>query len=423
MQSKRGDRSRSKRRSGMVRLGPWLVVAIVLVALMAMLTAGCGDETTATTSAGGGTETTSGGAAPTGDPVVIGAIVSATGPTSALGEQERNVLQMMETEINAAGGILGRPLKLVIEDDKSDAKEAVTAANRLIDQEKAVAIIASTGSPSTLAVKAITAAKGLPQIAMAAANAITDEAPMEWIWRTPHKDAMAAARALAYVSESLQAKKIAVLHDENAFGSSGAAEIEKSAPGMGLEIVMVESYKTDDTDLTAQLTKIKGENPEVLIVWGTNPGPALAAKNMVQLGMDIPYVGSHGIANRTFIELAGDAAEGVVFPAGSLLAPASISDPARKEVTDLFVQQYTEAYGQSPNTFAGYAWEAISLLADAIERAGSTEPAAIQSALNATQGFVGPDGVYNFSETDHDGLTADDMIIVKIEGGTWVLVE
>jgi len=407
----------------MVRLGPWLVVAIVLVALMAMLTAGCGDETTATTSAGGGTETTSGGAAPTGDPVVIGAIVSATGPTSALGEQERNVLQMMETEINAAGGILGRPLKLVIEDDKSDAKEAVTAANRLIDQEKAVAIIASTGSPSTLAVKAITAAKGLPQIAMAAANAITDEAPMEWIWRTPHKDAMAAARALAYVSESLQAKKIAVLHDENAFGSSGAAEIEKSAPGMGLEIVMVESYKTDDTDLTAQLTKIKGENPEVLIVWGTNPGPALAAKNMVQLGMDIPYVGSHGIANRTFIELAGDAAEGVVFPAGSLLAPASITDPARKEVTDLFVQQYTEAYGQSPNTFAGYAWEAISLLADAIERAGSTEPAAIQSALNATQGFVGPDGVYNFSETDHDGLTADDMIIVKIEGGTWVLVE
>jgi len=407
----------------MVRLGPWLVVAIVLVALMAMLTAGCGDETTATTSAGGGTETTSGGAAPTGDPVVIGAIVSATGPTSALGEQERNVLQMMETEINAAGGILGRPLKLVIEDDKSDAKEAVTAANRLIDQEKAVAIIASTGSPSTLAVKAITAAKGLPQIAMAAANAITDEAPMEWIWRTPHKDAMAAARALAYVSESLQAKKIAVLHDENAFGSSGAAEIEKSAPGMGLEIVMVESYKTDDTDLTAQLTKIKGENPEVLIVWGTNPGPALAAKNMVQLGMDIPYVGSHGIANRTFIELAGDAAEGVVFPAGSLLAPASITDPARKEVTDLFVQQYTEAYGQSPNTFAGYAWEAISLLADAIERAGSTEPAAIQSALNATQGFVSPDGVYNYSETDHDGLTADDMIIVKIEGGTWVLVE
>ena len=137
---------------------------------------------------------------------------------------------------------------------------------------------------------------------------------------------------------------------------------------------MVESYKTDDTDLTAQLTKIRGENPEVLIVWGTNPGPALAAKNMKQLGMDIPYVGSHGIANKTFIELAGEAAEGVVFPAGRLLVPASITDPAQKEVTDLFVQRYSAAYGGSPNTFAGYACEAISLLVDAIERAGSTEP-------------------------------------------------
>ena len=370
----------------------------------------------------GGTATTA-GATPTGDPVVIGAIVSATGPNSALGEQERNVLEMMEGVINSEGGVLGRPVKIVIEDDKSDSKEAVTAANRLIDQEKAVAIIAATGSASTLAVKAITAAKGLPQVAMAAANAITDEAPMEWIWRTPHKDAMAAARALTYVSETLKAKKIAVLHDENAFGSSGAAEIEKSAPGLGLEIVITESYKTDETDLTAQLTKIRGENPEVLIVWGTNPGPALAAKNMVQLGMDIPYVGSHGIANRTFIDLAGEAAEGVVFPAGRLLVPASITDPAQKAVTDLFVQQYKDAYGASPNTFAGYAWEAISLLVDAIDRAGNTEPAAIQTALNATQGFVGPDGVYDYSPTNHDGVTAEDMIIVKIEGGTWVLVE
>ncbi len=198
------------------------------------------------------------------------------------------MLEMMEGEINAAGGVLGRPLEIVIEDDKSDPKEAVTAANRLIDQEKAVALIAATGSASTLAVKAITAEKGLPQMAMAAANDITDKAPMEWIWRTPQKDAMAAGRALTYISETLKVKKIAVLHDENAFGSSGAAEIAETAADYGLEIVATESYKTDDTDLTAQLTKIKGESPEVLIVWGTNPGPALAAKNMKQLGMDDP---------------------------------------------------------------------------------------------------------------------------------------
>jgi len=417
---------RGERRAGGSRVILWgrdlsILMILLLVVAMPALAAGCGGETTTTTAAGG-TEST-GPSGPSGDPVVIGAIVSATGPNSALGEQERKVLEMMETLINDEGGILGRPLDLVIEDDKSDPKEAVTAANRLIDQEKVVAIIAATGSAPTLAVKAITAQKGLPQVAMAAANDITDVAPTEWIWRTPHKDAMAAGRALIYVSESLGVTKIAVLHDENAFGSSGAAEIEKTAADYGLEIVAKESYKTDDADLTAQLTKIRGEDPEALIVWGTNPGPALAAKNMKQLGMDIPYVGSHGIANRTFIELAGEAGEGVVFPAGRLLVPDSITDPAQKEVTDKFIAAFKAAHNEQPNTFAGYAFEAITLLQTAIEKAGSTEPGAIQAALNSTQGFPGPDGIYNYSETDHDGLTAADMIIVRVEGGTWVLVE
>ena len=233
------------------------LTALLLVALLAVFAAGCGSKATTTTSAGTGT-TGSGttAAAPTGEAIVIGAIVSATGPNSALGLQERNVLQMMETSINAAGGVLGRPLKLVIEDDTSDAQAAVTAANKLIDQDKAVALIAATGSASTVAVKAITATKGLPQMAMAAANEITDKAPMDWIWRTPQKDSMAAARALTYISGTLKLKKIAVLHDENAFGTSGATEIANTASKYGLEIVATESYKTADTDLTAQLTKI-----------------------------------------------------------------------------------------------------------------------------------------------------------------------
>jgi branched-chain amino acid transport system substrate-binding protein len=399
-----------------------LVAVLVLVAVMAAAT-GCGEETTTTTAAGGEGSTTTVGAQPTGDPVVIGAIVSATGPNAALGEQERNVLQMMEAQINAGGGVLGRPVKIVVEDDKTDAKEAVTAANKLIDQDKVVALIAATGSASTLAVKEITAQKGLPQMAMAAANDITDKAPMDWIWRTPQKDAFAVSRALDYIANTLKLTKIAVLHDENAFGSSGSAEIAKQAPTMGLEVVATESYKTNDTDMTAQLTKIRGADPEVLVVWGTNPGPALAAKNMQQLGMTIPYVGSHGIANQTFIKLAGDAAEGVVFPAGRLLVPSSITDPAQKAVTDKFIADYQAAYGAAPNPFAGYAFEAVTLLVDAITRAGNTDAAAIQTALNATAGFPGPDGLYNYSATDHDGLQASDMIMVKIQGGTWVLAE
>ncbi len=415
--------SRSVKKNNGARTIPGvsLVLLVAAVLLVAMLAVGCGGETTTTTAAS--TDTTGGAAAPTGDPIVIGAIVSATGPGSALGEQERNVLQMEEDLINAKGGVLGRPLKIVVEDDKSDPKEAVTAANKLLQQDKAVALIAATTSSSTLAVKEIAAQEGIPQIAMAAANDVTDKEPNQWIWRTPQKDALAVERALDYIANSLKVKKVAVLHDENAFGSSGNAEIAKQAPGKGLEVVASESYKTNDTDMTAQLTKIKGENPEVLVVWGTNPGPALAAKNMKQLGMTIPYVGSHGIANRTFIELAGDAAEGVVFPGGRLLVPSSITDPKQKEVTEAFIHDYEYTYSAQPNPFAGYAFEAITILADAITRAGSTDAAAIQLALNSTTGFPGPDGIYNYSATDHDGLVASDMIMVKIEGGTWILAE
>ena len=344
-------------------------------------------ETTTTTGSVDTTGTT--GGQPTGEPVVIGAIVSATGNNSPLGEPERKVLEMMESTINEAGGVLGRPLDIVIEDDKSDAKEAATAATRLIDQEKVVAIIAATGSPSTLAVKEITAAQGLPQIAMAAANDITDKAPMEWIWRTPHKDAMAVARALTYISETLGVKKIAVLHDENAFGSSGATEIANRVAEHGLEIVATESYKTDDTDLSAQLTNIRGKSPEALIVWGTGKGPVLAARTMKQLGMAIPFIGSHGIANKSFIDNAAEAAEGVVFPAGRLLVPSSVTDADQKEVTDQFIALYQAKYGENPNTFAGYAFEAISLLVNAIEKAGSTDAAAIQSGAERDPGLPG----------------------------------
>ncbi|GAB4245942.1 MAG: ABC transporter substrate-binding protein [Thermoleophilia bacterium] len=409
----------------------YLVYLAVVLALAVVVTGvvGCGGGGATTTTAAPSTESTAApstettAAGPTGEPIVVGAVVSATGAAAPLGEPERATLQMMEKQVNEAGGVLGRPLKIIIEDDQSNSKEAVTATQKLIQQDKVVAIIGGTISPSTLAMKPITAQAKIPHLAMAAANAITDEPPIDWIWRTPPKDALAVAKALKYISENLKVTKIAVLHDENAFGSSGAAEIEKTAKDWGLEIVGKESYKTDETDLTTQLTKLKGANPEVLVVWGTNPGPAVAAKNMKQLGWDIPYVGSHGIANKKFIELAGDAAEGVVFPAGKLLIPSSITDPQQKAIVDQFVAAYQAAVGQLPPTFAGHAFDALGLLLKAIDTAQSTEPEAIQKALNETTGFAGPDGVYNYSPTNHDGLSVDDMIVVKIEGGKWVLAE
>ena len=159
----------------------------------------------------------------------------------------------MQTPVN--GGVLGRPLKIVVLDDKSDANQAVTDANQLISQNKVVALIGSTSSPATLAIKPISQKQGLPLMALAAANTITDQAPIDWIWRVPAKDSVAVARALAYISQNMKLTKVGILHDSNAFGSSGAAEIVKTAGSYGLSVVANESYDTTDTDLTAQLAK------------------------------------------------------------------------------------------------------------------------------------------------------------------------
>lgn len=356
-------------------------------------------------------------------PITIGAIVSATGAAAPLGAPQRDTLAMMEKAINASGGVLGRELRVVILDDQSSAKEATTAVNRLLQQEKAVAILAASTSPSTLAVKPLTNKAGIPQIAMAAANAITDEPPIEWLWRVAPKDNLAVARAMKYIAEELRVKKIAVLYDENAFGSSGMAEIERTQGDWGLEVVATESYKTDETDLTAHLTKLNGVDPEVVVVWGTNPGPAVAAKNMRQLGMTVPYVGSHGIANAKFIELAGSAGEGVVLPTNKMVAVASITDPAMRQVVESFSADYSTAYGQQPNPFAAYAHDALAVVVAAVEAAGSTEPAALQARLNALTGFAGVGGVFNYTAGDHDGLSVDDLVMVKIQSGKWVPVQ
>jgi hypothetical protein len=163
---KRQEQRSSERSAGTARWsGAITAVALVALCVTALLLAACGGgtESTATTGSVDGTGTT--GVQPQGEAIVVGAIVSATGNNSPLGEPERKVLEMMESTINESGGVLGRPLDIVIEDDKSDAKAAATAATRLIDQEKVVAIIAATGSPSTLAVKEITARMDLEDAA------------------------------------------------------------------------------------------------------------------------------------------------------------------------------------------------------------------------------------------------------------------
>lgn len=354
------------------------------------------------------------------EPYKIGAVLSVTGINAPLGDPEKKTLEMEVEKINKKGGIDGHKIELVVEDDASLPANAIAAVNKLIQQDKVIAVIGSSGSGPTKAIRPIVSAAGIPLLMLAAANELT-EGDIKWVFRTPQKDALAVAKALGYIQKNLKAKKVAILYDSNPFGTSGANEIIKEAPDLGLTVVATEKYESTATDVTTQLTNIKAASPDVVVVWGTNPVPAIAAKTMKQLGMTQPYVGSHGIANKKFIELGGDAVEGVVFPSGKILVPASMSkDSSQRKVIDGFIKDYKAKYGADPNTFAGHAWDGIHLLEKALAKSGADKNK-LRSELEKIKNFAGTGGIFNYSATNHDGLTTSDMIIIEIKGGKWTL--
>jgi branched-chain amino acid transport system substrate-binding protein len=363
-----------------------------------------------------------GAKAPAGEPVKIGAIFSVTGPNAPLGEPEKNAAEMLVEEANAKGGVLGRPLAITIKDDKTDPNEAVLAAKDLINNEKVCAIIGPSGTPTTMAIKAICEENKIPLVSCAAGQKITNPVS-PYVFAVPQTDTLAVKKILDYL-KAQNIKKVATIYVTDPFGESGQEQLKTLLPPAGVEIVGSETYGKDDTDMTPQITKIRDLKPQAIICWGTNPGPAHVARAVKKLSLGIPLIQSHGVANAKFLELAGDAAEGVMLPAGRLLVWESIPDSNKqKPVLKAFAEAYKAKYGTPPNTFAGHAYDAFGILVAAIQAAGSTDRTAIRDAVEKTKDFVGTAGIFNYSDKDHNGLTKDAFVWIKVEGGKWKLAE
>lgn len=351
----------------------------------------------------------------------IGVVLSASGPSAPLGQAEQRSLELFETKMNSDGGIDGSKVKFLIEDDQSDPAKANVAITKLIKQEQVLAVIGSSSTGATLAMVPTAEKEMVPQVSMAAGVKVT-QPTQKWIFSVAPSDALVTKRVLMYLRDDLKVKRIAVLHDANAYGTGGADELKKTAPSYGIEIVAVESYGSADTDMTAQLTKIKQTDAQALVVWGTNPGPASVAKNMRDLGMDIPFVGSSGIANKKFIELAGAAADGVVFAASRLIIPSSIpADSEWSKSVSEFSTAYQRKYGMNIDTFAAHGWDAGNIVVNAIKEAGA-DSTKIRDTIEEIKQYPGVDGVFTYSATDHAGLKVDALIMVKILNGEWTLV-
>ncbi|MCL4500946.1 MAG: ABC transporter substrate-binding protein [Deltaproteobacteria bacterium] len=357
------------------------------------------------------------------EPYVIGGIFSITGPASYLGEPERNSLEMVAGEVNAKGGINGHPLKLVIYDDEGDVTKARLHAEKLLQKDKALAIVGPSITPSSMTVLEVTQKAKMPLISCAAAAGITTPVKDRfWTFKTAQTDEMAVNRIYQYCKKHNIAK-IAILTVSSAFGVAGKQQLLAQAPKFGIEVVGQEVFGDKDTDMTPQLTKIRSLPAQAVICWGVGPAPALVAKNMKQLGLTIPLIQSHGAASKKFIELAGEAAEGIIMPAGKLVVYQQLPDTdPQKAVCKEYAEKYQAKFKAPESSFGGYAYDAQRMLNAALAKAGS-DKANIRDALEATKNFAGVSGIFNMSPEDHNGLTPDAFVMVKIHDGNFALID
>ncbi len=362
-----------------------------------------------------------GGLANGAEPIKIGSFLTVTGPASFLGDPELKTLQMYVEDINAKGGVKGRKLELVHYDTGGKAQDAVSFVKRMIQNDKVDLIVGGTTSGDTLAVIPEVEKAGIPLISLAGGIEIV-EPVKKWVFKTAHTDRMAAAK----IFEDLRKRnltKVALITGDGGFDKSGREQLLKLAPQYGITIVADESYGNKDTDMTTQLTKIRGSDAQAIINFGFGQAPAIVTKNLKQLGINLPLYQSHGVASKTFIDLAGDAAEGVRLPAAALVVAEQLPDAdPQKPVLIAYKKQYEAKHGPV-STFGGHAYDGLYIAVGALQRAGGADKATVRDEIEKTKGFIGTAGVFNMSPEDHMGLNLDAFKMVEIRNGGWKIVQ
>ena len=359
--------------------------------------------------------------------IKIGAFFDLSGRAAFIGTPTKLVAEMVVAKINAEGGINGKQLELIIGDTEANPAKTVSLAKKFIHKDKVAAIIGPTLTDTGMAVKKVVEEAGIPTFMTVGGDPVImggKFGPYRWVFKSPQRSSTAVERLFMYLKEK-GLTRVALLAAADGFGKDGARWMKQLAPEYGIEIVIEESFGTRDTDMTAQLTNAKNADPQALIAWTIGPAGSIVAKNKAQLGIDLPLFQCHGLPDPKYIELAGKAAEGDRMPATKLMVADELADTdPQKPVIQEFIRLYTEQYDYDKefpiNTHSGYAWDAITIIANAMKSVG-TDAQALRKAIEDTKGYVGVSGVYNLTAQDHNGLGVDSMVIVEVKDGKFVM--
>ncbi|MBN2443272.1 MAG: ABC transporter substrate-binding protein [Spirochaetales bacterium] len=352
--------------------------------------------------------------------IKVGAILAVTGGASFLGAPESKTLEMLVEQINNKGGVNGKKIELIIKDSQANPENAISFAKQLIEEDKVIAIIGPSTSGESLKIKDICEENQTILLSCAAAEAIVDPVA-SYVFKTPQKDSYAAMKIFETMNK-MGISKIGIVVGNTGFGNGGKAQLEKYAPDYGITIVISEVYESSATDLTSVLTKLNNAGIEAVVNWSIVPAQSIIPKNMKQLGMKQPLFQSHGFGNIKYVEAAGDAAEGIIFPCGRLLVADVLPDShPQKALLVSYKTSYESKFNEDASTFGGHAYDALIILEEAIKKAKSTDKAKVRAAIETLTGVVGTGGIFNFSATDHNGLDINSFEMLTVENGKFVV--
>jgi branched-chain amino acid transport system substrate-binding protein len=355
--------------------------------------------------------------------IKIGSVLAVTGRASFLGDPEDKTLKMYVEQINAEGGVLGEKIELIVYDAAGDAEKARTFATRLIEEDGIIAMVGGSSTGETMAMLPLFEEAKIPFISLAGGIVII-EPVKPYTFKTPHTDRMACLKIYGDM-KARGISKIGLISGSGGFEKSMRAECMNVAKDNGIEILADETYGPQDNDMTPQLTNIRNTaGVQAVLNPGFGQGPAIVTANFKQLGIDVPLYQSHGVASAKYIELAGDASEGVRLPASALLIAEKLpDDDPQKPVVVNYKKAFEAKWNEPVSTFGGHAYDGLFILVEAIKRANSLEPSKIRDEIENTKGFMGTAGLVNMSASDHLGLDLTAFRMLEIVKGDWTLVK
>ena len=362
-------------------------------------------------------------------PYRVGVNLELTGPWAEITKTLRNAMELEKARINAMGGVDGHPLELVYEDNGFDLGRAAANMTKFTRNKEIVAVVGPFEDNLQATTRAIAEREKITDMIICPSNPMVRGLKQKWAFNIAHNDIIVSQK-LVDLCLARNYKKVLVFPGVWPLAQSLAKNFKSFGEAKGIKVILSEeTHKPTDIDMTPQLAKLKPiiENEKVDAIYASTAGPpaSIISKNIRTLGIKTPILGTHGFGFGFVIALGGEAMEGVEFAAGKTVVSDQLDekDPARPIVID-FDKRMRAKYGVGADQIAGHAYDTVWLIYDALKRCqGKVTRSDFRDKLENTKGFKGCMGTYNYSPTDHDGLTKKDLVFIRIEGGKFVRVK